>query len=119
MVLVVEDNPDNMLSAKAVLSDGFTVLEAVDGIEGVEMAKKFKPDLILMDIALPKMDGVEAFKKIRSDPELLHIKVIALTASAMTQDREIVLAHGFDSFIPKPIEEQVFFKTINRVLYGK
>ncbi|NQV50098.1 MAG: response regulator [Candidatus Marinimicrobia bacterium] len=119
VVLIVEDNPDNMLSAKAVLSDGFTVLEAVDGIEGVEMAKKFKPNLILMDIALPQMDGIEAFKKIRNDPELHHVKVIALTASAMTQDREIVLAHGFDSFIPKPIDEQIFFTTINRVLYGK
>ena len=119
VVLIVEDNPDNMLSAKAILSDGFTVLEATDGIEGVKMAQKFKPNLILMDIALPKMDGIEAFKIIRNNPELHQIKVIALTASAMTQDREIELAHGFDAFIPKPIDEQEFFNTINRTLYGK
>ncbi|MFC2128354.1 ATP-binding protein [Bacteroidota bacterium] len=119
VVLIVEDNPDNMLSTRAVLADGFTVLEAVDGIEGVEMAKKFKPNLILMDIALPNMDGIEAFKTIRNDPALQHIKIIALTASAMIQDREIVLAHGFDAFIPKPIDEQEFFNTINRTLYGK
>ncbi|MEI7942151.1 MAG: response regulator [Candidatus Riflemargulisbacteria bacterium] len=119
VVLIVEDNPDNMKSSKAILSDNFTVLEAVNGIEGIEMALKFKPNLILMDIALPIMDGIEAFKKIRNNPELQHIKVIALTASAMTQDRETVLAHGFDAFIPKPIDEQEFFNTINRTLYGK
>ena len=119
VVLVVEDNPDNMLSARVILSDDFTVLEAVNGIEGVSMAKKFKPNLILMDIALPKMDGIEAFKKIRNDPELQHIKIIALTASAMAQEREVVLAHGFDAFIPKPIDGQEFFNTINRTLYGK
>ncbi len=119
VVLIVEDNPDNMKSSKAVLSDNFTVLEAVNGIEGIELAIKFKPNLILMDIALPGMDGIEAFKKIRNNPELQNIKIIALTASAMTQDRETVLAHGFDAFIPKPIDEQEFFNTINRTLYGK
>ncbi|WP_297087938.1 response regulator [uncultured Draconibacterium sp.] len=119
LVLIVEDNPDNMLSVKAVLNDAFTILEAVNGIEGVEKAKKFKPDLILMDIALPQMDGIEAFKIIRNKPELQYIKVIALTASAMTQDREVLLSHGFDAFIAKPIDEQQFFDTINSTLYGK
>jgi signal transduction histidine kinase/CheY-like chemotaxis protein len=119
LVLIVEDNPDNMLSVKALLSDNFTVLEAINGIEGVEKAKKFKPNFILMDIALPEMDGIEAFKMIRNNSELKHIKVIALTASAMTQDREAVLAHGFDAFIAKPIDEQEFFNTINTTLYGK
>lgn len=119
VVLIVEDNPDNMLSAKILLSDSFAVLEAVNGIEGVEKAKKFKPNLILMDIALPQMDGIEAFKTIRNDPQLQHVKVIALTASAMTQDREIILAHGFDAFIAKPIDEQTLFNTISATLYGK
>lgn len=119
LVLIVEDNPDNMLSVKALLSDDFTVLEAVNGMQGVEKAKKFKPNLILMDIALPQMDGIEAFKMIRNNPELQHIKVIALTASAMTQDREVLLSHGFDAFIAKPIDEQQFFDTINSTLYGK
>jgi len=119
VVLIVEDNPDNMLSAKALLSDDFTVLEAVNGTEGVEKAKKFKPNLILMDIALPQMDGIEAFNKIRNDPRLQQVKVIALTASAMTQDRAAILAYGFDAFIAKPIDEQDFYNTINKTLYGK
>jgi len=82
------------------------------------MAGKHKPNLILMDIALPGMDGIEAFKKIRNNAKLQHIPVIALTASAMTSDRETILAHGFDSYIAKPIDEHIFFKIINETLYG-
>jgi len=118
VLLIVEDNPDNMITVKALLADNYTVLESVDGISGIEMAKKFRPDLILMDIALPGIDGIEAFKRIRKDPELLHIPVIALTASAMNSDRETILAHGLDGYIAKPIDEKTFFKTINSVLYG-
>jgi signal transduction histidine kinase/DNA-binding response OmpR family regulator/HAMP domain-containing protein len=118
-VLVVEDNPDNMITVKAVLADKFTVIEAVNGREGVEKAKKYLPDLILMDIALPEMDGIEAFKAIRSDGRLQLTPVIALTASALMEDRELVLAHGFNAFIAKPIDESIFFNTINETLYGK
>ena len=71
-----------------------------------------------MDIALPGIDGIEAFKMIRNDAKLQHIPVIALTASAMTSDRETILAHGLDDYIAKPIDEKLFFKTINSVLYG-
>ena len=119
VILVVEDNPDNMVTARAVLSNEFTVLEATDGYSGVEMAKKHLPHLILMDIALPDIDGIAAFKMIRKDPRMQYIPVIALTASAMTCDREAILAHGFDAFIAKPIEEKLFLKTINKMLYGK
>ena len=119
LVLAVEDNPDNMITVKALLEDHFRVLEAVDGREGIEMAKQFVPDLILMDIALPGIDGIHAFKVIRELPALHHIPVIALTASAMTQDREGILAQGFDAFIPKPIIERAFLKVISEVLYGK
>ncbi len=119
VVLAVEDNPDNMLTVKALLADKYSVIEAVDGNEAVEMAKKHLPNLILMDIALPEKDGIEAFKAIRKLPKLQHIPVIALTASAMTNDRETILAHGFDAYIPKPINEHIFFKTINEALYGK
>lgn len=119
IVLVVEDNVDNMITVKAILGNNYTVIEAIDGIDGVEMAKKHKPNLILMDIALPQMDGVAAFKIIRSDINLKSIPVIALTASAMINDREVVLAHGFDAYLVKPIDESLFFKTINEVLYGK
>ena len=119
VVLVVEDNADNMTTAKAILTGSYTVLEAVDGIAGIEMAKKYKPNIILMDIELPGMDGITAFKAIRNLVGLQHVPIIALTASAMTSDREAILAHGFDAYIAKPIDAPVFFKTINSMLYGK
>jgi PAS domain S-box-containing protein len=119
LVLVVEDNPDNLITVKAILADGFYVLEATNGNAGVEMAKKHCPNLILMDIQLPGLDGINAFKQIRSEARLQHIPVIALTASAMTNEREAILAHGFDAYIAKPIDENNFFKTIKEILYGK
>lgn len=118
IVLAVEDNEDNMFTVKALLEAHFRVVAAFDGKEGIEMAKKHVPDLILMDIALPGIDGIEAFKVIRQIPGLHHVPVIALTASAMTQDREGILAQGFDAFIPKPIIERDFLKVISEVLYG-
>jgi len=119
VVLVVEDNPDNMLTVKALLADDYIVIEAVNGEEGVTMARKHRPNLILMDIALPEMDGIEAFRAIRKDAQLVNVPVIALTASAMTSDREIILAYGFDAYIAKPIDSIRFFKIINQTLYGK
>ncbi|MEI6123376.1 MAG: response regulator [Bacteroidota bacterium] len=118
-VLVVEDNADNMLTVKALLGNNFVVIEANNGKQCIEKAKTFKPDFILMDIALPEMDGIEAFQKIRTNALLKHIPIIALTASAMTTDRETILAYGFDAYIPKPIDQIIFYKTINETLYGK
>ncbi len=118
-VLIVEDNQDNMTTVKALIDSRYVVFEAYDGKEGVVRAKELIPDFILMDIALPGMDGIESFKAIRNDPRLNKIPVIALTASALTSDRETILAHGFDGYIVKPIDEKVFFETINQVLYGK
>ncbi len=118
-VLVVEDNPDNMITAKAVLADEYIVIEAASGREGVEKAKIHLPDLILMDISLPDVDGIQALKAIRSDGRLQHIPVIALTASALKEDRELILAHGFNAFVAKPIDDSIFFNTINETLYGK
>ena len=118
-VLIVEDNPDNMTTVKALLGDKFRIFDAKDGNEGIKMAKKHIPHLILMDIALPDIDGIEAFKTIRRTGELSHIPVIALTASAMTSERETILSHGFDAYIAKPIDDNDFFSTIDRVLYGK
>lgn len=118
LILIAEDNPDNMLTVRALLKDKFDLIEAIDGEQAVQMAITYKPDIILMDIALPIMDGVEAFKCIRKNPELKKIPVIALTASAMISDREIFLEHGFDAFIPKPIIEKQFIKILEEVLYG-
>jgi len=119
VILIVEDNPDNLLTVKAILENKYTILEASDGNQGVMMAKKHIPHLILMDIALPGVDGIKAFNEIRNVGQLAHIPVVALTASAMTTDRETILSHGFDGYIAKPIDEKVFIKTINNVLYGK
>jgi signal transduction histidine kinase/CheY-like chemotaxis protein/HAMP domain-containing protein len=118
-ILIVEDNADNMITVKALIGDNFEIFEAIDGIQGVITAKKCIPNLILMDIALPGVSGIETFKTIRSNGELSHIPIIALTASAMSSDRETILAYGFDAYLAKPIDEKIFFDTINDVLYGK
>ena len=118
VVLVVEDNPDNMIAVKAILADEYIVIEAKDGNEGIELAKREKLNLILMDIALPILDGIQSFKTIRSLPQLNNVPIIALTASAMTEERETILAYGFDAYIAKPIDQRIFFKTINEILYG-
>ena len=118
-VLIVEDNPDNMITVKAILGDMFNVFEAEDGVQGVILAKKHLPNLILMDIALPGVDGIEAFKAIRNNTHLANIPIIALTAIAMISDRESILAYGFDAYLAKPIDEKELFSTINKILYGK
>jgi len=118
LILVVEDNPDNLLTVKALLASDYDLIEATDGRQAVSIAASHHPHLILMDIALPGMDGITAFQTIRSNPKLCDIPIIALTASAMTSDRETILAHGFDAYIAKPIDESNFFKTMKAVLYG-
>lgn len=118
MVLVVEDNPDNMMTAKALLSDNYQVLEAVDGNEALLMARLYVPDLILMDIELPGIDGIETFRIIRKETKLQKIPIVALTASAMTSERETILACGFDGYIAKPIDVEHFSETIKSYVYG-
>ena len=116
VVLVVEDNPDSRLAARALLKDRYQVLEAADGRAGVEQARTHLPDLILMDLAMPVMDGVQALREIRKDESLRHIPVIALTASAMEGDRETALAHGFDNYLSKPMDEGLLYKTLREAL---
>ncbi len=119
VVLVVEDNPDNLRTARALLMDHCQVIEAADGQAGLDQARKHRPDLILTDISLPGLDGFEELAAIRADETLCHIPVIAVTASAMKGNREEIMAHGFDGYISKPIDHQVFMSTIREVLYGK
>lgn len=104
-ILVVEDNKDNMTLIVDVLSSfNYDVLQAVDGEMGVELAQQEKPDLILMDLSLPRMDGWTAARYLKSDARLKHIPVIALTAHAMVGDKERALEAGCDDYLSKPID---------------
>ncbi|HEX6558006.1 MAG TPA: response regulator [Longimicrobiales bacterium] len=104
-ILYVEDNDDNVYMLRNRLTRaGFTVVVATDGVQGVAMAGTERPDLIIMDLTLPDMDGWEATRRIKADPATKHIPVIALTANAMEGDREKALAAGCDDFDTKPVE---------------
>jgi CheY-like chemotaxis protein len=104
-ILYVEDNDDNIFMLKNRLTRaGLTVVVATDGAAGVAMAASEKPDVILMDLSLPVLDGWEATRRIKAAPETCHIPVIALTAHAMSGDREKALAAGCDDFDTKPVE---------------
>jgi CheY-like chemotaxis protein len=118
-VLVVEDTPDNMLTIKTLLADNYVIIEAADGQAAIDFSSKYMPDLILMDIALPLINGIQAFEKIRNASSSQHIPVIAITASAMAKDRETILAQGFDGYVSKPIDQAELMHVIQQVLYGK
>ena len=104
LILIVEDNEKNMKLARDVLQfNGFRTLEATTAELGLSLAAEHQPDLILMDIQLPGMDGVTALKRLRDDPATAEIKIIALTAFAMKDDRERFVSAGFDGYLSKPI----------------
>jgi two-component system cell cycle response regulator DivK len=114
-VLIVEDNEKNMKLARDVLqAKGYSTLEAVTGEEGVKLARERKPDLVLMDIQLPGISGIEAFRQIRGDAATRAIPVIALTASVTPTDRSAITAAGFDAFLGKPINLKEFIDTVKR-----
>jgi len=116
-VLIVEDNDKNMKLARDVLqAKGYQTLEAETGEEGVRLAKERKPDLVLMDIQLPGINGIEAFKQIRADPKTARIPVVALTASVTPTDRSQITAAGFDAFVGKPISLKEFLDTVKRLV---
>ncbi len=103
-ILVVEDNQDNMTLISDVLSSlNYDVIQAVDGEQGVSMAQAEHPDLILMDLSLPRMDGWTATRHIKANPDLHAIPIIALTAHAMMGDRERALEAGCDDYLSKPL----------------
>ncbi len=103
-ILVVEDNPDNRILITDILQTlGYVVLVAEDGEEGVALAQAELPDLILMDLSLPKMDGWTAASRLKREQGLAHIPIIALTAHAMVGDRERALRAGCDDYVAKPI----------------
>lgn len=116
-ILYVEDNEDNVYVVKSRLTRaGFTILIAADGAQGVAMASTEQPDLILMDLSLPVLDGWEATRRIKAAPETKHIPVVALTAHAMAGDREKALAAGCNDFDTKPIELPRLLQKIRALL---
>jgi len=103
-ILIAEDNPQNMKVVLMTLRPhGYTLLQATDGEEALETAVKEKPDLILMDIQLPKMSGLEITRKLREIPAFTHTPIIAVTAYAMKGDKEKAIEAGCDAHLPKPI----------------
>ncbi len=118
-ILLVEDNEMNrdMLSRR-LARNGFDIVIAVDGQEGVEKALSEKPNLILMDLSLPVIDGWEATRKIKADPATQKIPVIALTAHAMALDKEKAIAAGCDDFDTKPVDIQRLIGKIQALLNG-
>jgi CheY-like chemotaxis protein len=104
-ILVIEDNRDNMTLIVDLLSSfDYEIVQAFDGEAGVQMAEESKPDLILMDLSLPRMDGWTAATAIKAKPDYKDIPIIALTAHAMTGDKERALAAGCDDYLTKPLE---------------
>ena len=119
-ILVVEDNEKNMKLFRDVLSaTGYRTLEATTGGEAVEMATEHAPDLVLMDIQMPDIDGVETLRRLRSDERTASLRVLAVTAQAMQGDREHFLAAGFDGYLSKPVDVQELLGTVRRYCDGR
>jgi two-component system cell cycle response regulator DivK len=115
-ILIVEDNDKNMKLARDILrAKGYDTLEAVNGESGVQLALLHKPALVLMDIQLPDINGIEAFERIRANPDTAGIPVVAFTASVTANDRSRITDAGFDGFLGKPINLKEFVETVRRL----
>ena len=120
LVLIVEDNPRNMKLVRDVLQvKGHETLEATTAEDGIVLAVERRPDLVLMDIQLPGMNGIDALRILRGDPATAKIPVIAVTASVMQQDRKLILEAGFDSYLGKPLSLTEFLAAVNAALGKK
>ena len=116
-ILVIEDNDKNRKLIRDVLRyHSYEIIEAENGEEGVKRAKELLPDLILLDIQMPVMNGLDAIKALKGSPETKHIKAIALTSFAMVGDRERMLKAGFDDYISKPIDTRQLPKIIKKYI---
>lgn len=116
-ILIVEDNPFNMkLAARLLEYAGHEVIQAEDAVEGLRLARERQPELVLMDIMLPGMDGVAALGELRADPATANLKVAALTAYAMKGDRERLLDAGFDGYFAKPVSHKEFLAGVADLL---
>jgi two-component system, cell cycle response regulator DivK len=116
-ILIVEDNEKNMKLVRDILRhNGYATVEAVNGLDGVRLALGAPPDLILMDIQLPDIDGIEALRRIREASPLDGVPVIAVSASVMPDDQQKIVRSGFDAFVTKPINLKSFLDTVQRFL---
>ena len=119
LILIVEDNEKNMKLVRDVLQvKGYRTLEAGSAEDGIRLALDHKPDLVLMDIQLPGMNGIEALGVLRKEAATAKIPVIAVTASVMQQDRKLITEAGFDGYIGKPINLKEFLATVQKMLGG-
>ncbi len=117
VVLIVEDNDKNLKLVRDVLRvKGYETIEATTGEEGLALAASRKPDLVLMDIQLPGISGIDALIALRADAATAHIPVIAVTASVMQQDRKLIMEAGFDAYLGKPLDLKEFLATVKRFL---
>jgi len=117
LILIVEDNDKNMKLVRDVLqAKGYATIEAGTGEDGVRLAAEHTPDLVLMDIHLPGISGIEALSRLRADPATAAIPVAAVTASVMQQDRAMIMDAGFDAYVSKPISLREFLDTVSTLL---
>ena len=116
-ILIVEDDvPSMSLASKLLEANGFDTLQSADGLDVLQLARGHHPDLILMDIQLPEVSGIDHIKALKADQALRNIPVVAVTAIALKQDEENIRAAGCDAFIAKPINISLFLETIARIL---
>lgn len=115
-ILVVEDVEFNRDLVVQLLEDDYEVVTAADGIQGIDLAERERPDLILMDLSLPTVDGWEVARRIKATAHLSHTPIIALTAHAMPGDEARARASGCDNYLPKPLDENVLYAKIARFL---
>lgn len=119
-ILYIEDNCENRLLVRRVLeAEGYRVIEAEDGLAGMDFVQSETPDLVLMDINLPELDGYEVTKRLKQSPAMAEVPVIAMTANVMKGDREKTIAAGCDGYIPKPIDIDALPGQIARFLGKK
>jgi CheY-like chemotaxis protein len=116
-ILIAEDNPINRELLRELLEmRGYAVLEACDGQEALAMVEQAPPDILLLDIGMPRLDGFAVVSKLRENPRFTSLPVVAVTAYAMQGDREKIMNSGFDGYLSKPVNSQALFQELDRLL---